>query len=178
MASKNGLKVLISGEGADELFLGYRWFFSEQPASEFLEYVPLRDIQTLLQVPAPAAMETTGMDLLEIFQKKYLPRWLLRQDLTGMANSVEIRVPFLGLDVARLVNGLSLEFKQGRGDSKWLINKLRPRKFSKDFIARKKMGFDFPLNDWIGEEHIEFFADSYQIPMIRTRAPIGAIRWT
>jgi asparagine synthase (glutamine-hydrolysing) len=156
MASENGLKVLISGEGADELFLGYRWFFSEQPASEFLEYVPLRDIQTLLQVPAPAAMETTGMDLLEIFQKKYLPRWLLRQDLTGMANSVEIRVPFLGLDVARLANGLSLEFKQGGGDSKWLIKQLLSRRFSKDFVTRKKMGFDFPLNDWIGEEHIEF----------------------
>ena len=29
MASEEGLKVLISGEGADELFLGYRWFFSE-----------------------------------------------------------------------------------------------------------------------------------------------------
>jgi asparagine synthase (glutamine-hydrolysing) len=156
MASDNGLKVLISGEGADELFLGYRWFFSDQPASDFLEYIPLQDIQTLLQVAAPHAMKTSGMNLLEIFQKIYLRRWLLRQDLTGMANSVEIRVPFLGLELARLVNGLSFQFKKGTGESKWLIKKLLSRRFSTDFLARKKMGFDFPLNDWMGEEHVDF----------------------
>jgi asparagine synthase (glutamine-hydrolysing) len=156
VASEDGLKVLISGEGADELFLGYRWFFSDQSASDFLEYIPLRDIQNLLQVVTPTGMKMSGMDLLEIFQKIYLRRWLLRQDLTGMANSVEIRVPFLGLDLARLVNGLSVEFKRGSGESKWLIKKLLSRRFSKDFVARKKMGFDFPLNDWMGEEHIEF----------------------
>jgi asparagine synthase (glutamine-hydrolysing) len=156
MASEDGLKVLMSGEGADELFLGYRWFFSDQPPSDFLEYIPLRDAQTLLQATTTAAMRTSGMNLLEIFQKIYLQRWLLRQDLTGMANSVEIRVPFLGLDLARLVNQLSVEFKRGNGESKWLIKKLLSRRFSKDFVGRKKVGFDFPLNDWIGEEHIEF----------------------
>ena len=62
----------------------------------------------------------------------------------------------MGLDLARLVNGLSVEFKRGSGESKWLIKKLLSRRFSKDFVARKKMGFDFPLNDWMGEEHIEF----------------------
>jgi asparagine synthase (glutamine-hydrolysing) len=107
-------------------------------------------------VAAPTSIKTAGMDLLEIFQRIYLQRWLLRQDLTGMANSVEIRVPFLGLDLARLVNGLSVEFKRGSGESKWLIKKLLARRFSKDFVARKKMGFDCPLNDWMGEEHIHF----------------------
>src|SRR5262249_57606127 len=34
-AAKDGLKVLLSGEGADELFLGYRWFFSDVPPSHF-----------------------------------------------------------------------------------------------------------------------------------------------
>jgi asparagine synthase (glutamine-hydrolysing) len=156
MAAESGLKVLISGEGADELFLGYRWFFSDQPASDFLEYIPLRDMQTMLQVAASPAIKTSGMNLLEIFQKIYLRRWLLRQDLTGMANSVEIRVPFLGLDLTKLVNGLSLQFKKGSGESKWLIKKLLCRKFSTDFLARRKMGFDFPLNDWMGQEHVDF----------------------
>jgi len=156
MAAENGLKVLISGEEADELFLGYRWFFSDQPASDFLEYIPLQDMQTMLQVAASPAVKTSGMNLLEIFQKIYLRRWLLRQDLTGMANSIEIRVPFLGLDLAKLVNGLSLQFKRGSGESKWLIKKLLCRRFSTDFLSRRKMGFDFPLNDWMGKEHVDF----------------------
>ena len=49
---EDGLKVLISGEGADKLSLGYRWFFSSQPSSEFLEYSPLADIQAVLRAPA------------------------------------------------------------------------------------------------------------------------------
>jgi asparagine synthase (glutamine-hydrolysing) len=156
MACEDGLKVLMSGEGADELFLGYRWFFSDQLPSDFLEYIPLQDIQRLLQGSNTNAIRVSGMTLLEIFQKIYLRRWLLRQDLTGMANSVEIRVPFLGLDLARLVNQLSLEFKRGNGESKWLLKTLLAKRFSKDFVRRKKVGFDFPLNEWIGEEHVEF----------------------
>jgi asparagine synthase (glutamine-hydrolysing) len=156
MAAEDGLKVLISGEGADELFLGYRWFFSSQASSEFLEYCPLGDIETLLRAPAAVPMQTSGMTLLEIFQKIYLQRWLLRQDLTGMANSIEIRVPFLGLDLARVINGLSLEFKRGNNESKWLLKTLLSKKFSKVFLERKKVGFDFPLNEWIDESHVDF----------------------
>jgi asparagine synthase (glutamine-hydrolysing) len=156
MAAEDGLKVLISGEGADELFMGYRWFFSDQSPSDFLEYVPLQDIQSLLQVAVASPVQTSSMSLLEIFQKVYLQRWLLCQDLTGMANSIEIRVPFLGLDLAKLANQLSIDFKRGGGESKWLIKKLLSKKFPKEFVERKKVGFDFPLNDWIGDGHTDF----------------------
>lgn len=155
-ASEDGLKVLISGEGADELFLGYRWFFSDQPHSDFLEYVRLQDLQSVLGAQATVPMRLSGMSLLEIFQTIYLQRWLLRQDLTGMANSVEVRVPFLGLALADLANRLSNDFKKGNGESKWIIKKLLSEKYPKAFFERKKVGFDFPLNDWIGEEHIDF----------------------
>jgi asparagine synthase (glutamine-hydrolysing) len=160
LASDDGLKVLLSGEGADELFLGYRWFFSEQPVSEFLEYVPLLDVEALLQGGGAVPVSTSGMSLLEIFQRVYLQRWLARQDLTGMANSVEVRVPFLGLEVARLLNALSVPFKKGDGDSKWIIKRLLGQRFSEAFVKRKKVGFDFPLNDWIGDRHIAFLRDA------------------
>lgn len=166
-AAKNGLKVLISGEGADELFLGYRWFFTENPPSDYIEYVPLQDLQSVLGVsPDPSRYE--GMNMLETFQTVYLRRWLLRQDLTGMANSVEIRVPFLGNDVAQLANRLSFEFKSGGGTSKWMLKQLLAEKYPKEFIERKKMGFDFPLNSWIGEEHLEFLNQQSNLFDIKT----------
>jgi asparagine synthase (glutamine-hydrolysing) len=159
-ASENGLKVLLSGEGADELFLGYRWLFGSHPPSEFLEYIPLADIQALLGLAAAPPVSTDGLRLIEVFQKIYLQRWLLRQDLTGMANSVEVRVPFLALDVARLANSLSDCFKRGGGESKWLIKHILSRRFSKEFVERKKVGFDFPLNDWIGRDHFALVRQS------------------
>ena len=73
-----------------------------------------------------------------------------------MANSVEIRVPFLGLELAKLVNQISIGFKRGKGEGKWLIKKLLSTKYPKAFIERKKVGFDFPLDDWIGDDHVEF----------------------
>ena len=154
-AAEDGLKVLLSGEGADELFMGYRWFFSDQHPSDFLEYVPVRDLQRVLGL-AENPVPVKGTNLLEIFQKSYLPRWLLRQDLTGMANSVEVRVPFLGLDVAILANSLSVAFKSRDGESKWILKKILADKFSPTFLNRRKLGFDFPLNDWIGDEHIDY----------------------
>ena len=33
---------------------------------------------------------------------------------------------------------------------------LRRQGFNNDFFERKKMGFDFPLNDWIDLEHDDF----------------------
>ena len=36
----DGIKVLLSGEGADEIFLGYRWFEQFSGYHEFLEYIP------------------------------------------------------------------------------------------------------------------------------------------
>jgi asparagine synthase (glutamine-hydrolysing) len=77
-----------------------------------------------------------------------------------MANSVEIRVPFLGNDVVQLANRLSFEFKKGNGESKWMLKRLLAKKYPRQFLDRKKMGFDFPLNDWIGEEHYQFLRQS------------------
>jgi asparagine synthase (glutamine-hydrolysing) len=169
-AAEDGLKVLISGEGADELFLGYRWFFSDQNASDFLEYIPLREIHALCGEGSPKPIGTSEMSILQIFQRIYLRRWLARQDLTGMANSIEVRVPFLGYELSVLANKLSMNFKRGAGQSKWIIKKLLSGKFSEEFLQRKKSGFDFPLNDWIGEEHLAFLeekSDLFDLSQLR-----------
>ena len=80
-----------------------------------------------------------------------------------MINSVEIRVPFLGLELAEYINNLSYEYKinnqlndKSRVETKWLLKNMLRNKYSDDFIDRKKIGFDFPLNDWIDDEHLEF----------------------
>jgi asparagine synthase (glutamine-hydrolysing) len=73
-----------------------------------------------------------------------------------MANSVEVRVPFLGLDIAILANSLSVAFKSRNGESKWILKKILTDKFAPTFLNRRKLGFDFPLNAWIGDEHIDY----------------------
>ena len=153
----------MSGEGADEVFLGYKWFENFSNYSEFLEYIPFDIAKGIFKTQNSKNPNFDKLSLVEAFQKIYLQRWLLRQDLTGMANSVEVRVPFLGIELVESLNKLSLEFKikknfstNSKLETKWLLKRMLRNKYSNEFINRKKVGFDFPLNEWINDEHLEF----------------------
>ena len=159
----DGIKVLLSGEGADEIFLGYRWFEDFSNYSEFLEYIPFDTAKDVFKTENIKNPNFEQLSLVEAFQKVYLQRWLLRQDLTGMVNSVEVRVPFLGIELVQRLNKLSFDFKikkdflsNSKIETKWLLKRILRNKYSDEFIDRKKIGFDFPLNEWINDEHLEF----------------------
>ena len=161
-ASKDGLKVMISGEGADEVFLGYKWFLqNEIEFNEFLQYAKYDNLTKIFDLKTiDEPFNIKSMDIEEVFQKIYLQKWLTRQDLSGMANSIEVRVPFLGIKLATYINNLEFSNKTKNGSiSKYYLKKYLERFCSNDFIYRKKIGFDYPLNDWIGEEHYNYLMD-------------------
>lgn len=94
MARYDGLKVMLSGQGADELFAGYHrylQFYHEQgeEARKKLE----EDVYNLYHVN------------------------LARDDAVSMANGVELRVPFLDLDVINIAMNIPMKYKiQGVDD--------------------------------------------------------------
>ena len=81
----------------------------------------------------------------------YLRNQLLHDaDVFASANSVELRVPFLDLEVLRLAWHLPAEWHLGRGGArkgvlKALLHRLEPR----HPIGRAKMGFVFPWAAWL-----------------------------
>lgn len=154
-AAEDGLKVLISGEGADEIFLGYRWFFNNESINSIFEYSPIGEISQYLGVSPPSLKFLQDMDRLEFFQEWYLQRWLGRSDLTGMRHSIEIRVPFLDLELVNAINQISRDYKQRHG-AKWILKNELLRSLPPEFVHRRKRGFDFPLNSWMTDEHINF----------------------
>jgi asparagine synthase (glutamine-hydrolysing) len=104
-------KVLLSGEGADELFLGYRMHHDPLPfaqkAATALDGVPreARDSSELLRIverwkcAAPAAIRSDLMALLRTHQ--LVNRHLVPFDHGLMAHGIECRVPYLDLALAR-----------------------------------------------------------------------------
>lgn len=158
-ANDDGLKVLISGEGADELFLGYRWFYEESPIESIFEYSPLEKLSRYLGVKKPDMSFLQEIDRLEFFQKWYLQRWLTRSDLTGMRHSVEVRVPFLDLDLVEAINAIGREYKIRHG-AKWILKNQLAKTLPQDFIERRKRGFDFPLNAWMTDDHIHLLKEN------------------
>ncbi len=74
---------------------------------------------------------------------------LAKADKMTMANSLELRVPFLDTEVAKLAATLPQEFKWRGGVTKYLL-----REAFKDIIPestrnRKKLGFPTPVRDWL-----------------------------
>jgi asparagine synthase (glutamine-hydrolysing) len=83
-------------------------------------------------------------------QHIYMRNMLLRDsDVFSMANSLEIRVPFLDLDLIGLVNSMPGKWKRpGPRLKALLVDSVGPR-FPKWILHQKKRGFAFPWNAWL-----------------------------
>ena len=94
LAHKDGMKVLLTGQGADELFGGYSWYAK---VAEKEGYTKLR--------------ERMVEDLLLLYKET-----LEREDKITMAHSIELREPFLDPEVIRvaLATELRLNVRDGR----------------------------------------------------------------
>lgn len=117
-ANKDGLKVIFSGEGADELFGGYKyqkkedeWKFFRSSLVDDMHFTELR-----------------------------------RVDLTCMSNSVEARFPYLDREMYELSQRLQYEdlysFYNEKTISKWILRKSYEDKLPEDIIWRQKVSSD------------------------------------
>jgi asparagine synthase (glutamine-hydrolysing) len=83
----------------------------------------------------------------------YMQNQLLRDaDVMGMANGVEIRVPFLDDDFIKLVFSIdpALKYKPGNKPKPLLIDAYKSE-LPEAIWNRPKMGFSFPFTEWLGK---------------------------
>ena len=74
---------------------------------------------------------------------------LLFNDKMTMANSLEMRVPFLDLELARFLESLPSEFKLKAGIMKYIHKKALEKWLPAELIYRKKRGFETPMDKWL-----------------------------
>lgn len=81
--------------------------------------------------------------------KLYLPEMMmLKIDRTSMANSLEVRSPFVDHRLIEYILSLnSDDFIKNR--PKFLLKKYLSEDFGKDFLNREKKGFVFDIENWI-----------------------------
>jgi asparagine synthase (glutamine-hydrolysing) len=73
---------------------------------------------------------------------------LMVGDKTSMANSLEVRVPFLDYRLVEFIESLPQNLKLNGFTGKYLHKKALEKWLPKDVIYRKKKGFANPLEDW------------------------------
>ncbi len=169
-AQKKGLKVILSGEGGDEVFAGYgRYKKASRPrlfGGRSLREKSLLHGLGLLKESSPwrhdilqAERKISQYKELSSLQKAqaldiedWLPHDLmLKLDRTLMHFGIEGRPPFLDKDLANLGFFLKDELKLRRGHGKWILKKWLEEQVGLDFFEKKK-GFTVPISRWISKK--------------------------
>ena len=87
--------------------------------------------------------------LLAVDQSAYLELLLVRQDKMAMAASVEARVPFVHLPLARVLNRLPRALRVPGGVTKPILKTIGERYLPHDLLYRRKVGLTLPFRDWL-----------------------------
>lgn len=89
-------------------------------------------------------------DFLRTDTRLVLPNDMLHKvDLTSMANSLEVRVPFLDHKVVEFAFSIPPEHKITRGIRKKILQEAFRHILPKELYKRPKKGFEVPLLDWL-----------------------------
>jgi asparagine synthase (glutamine-hydrolysing) len=82
--------------------------------------------------------------------KTILPNdYLEKVDKSTMANSVEVRVPFLDYDLADYVMSLDWKTKLKNGEKKYLLKKALNGIVPSEILNAPKKGFGVPFDEWL-----------------------------
>ncbi len=167
-AARRDLKVVLSGEGGDELFAGYgRYRKVLRPRllgggrmrakGTFDGLGVLRSRSPLWRAGLEAAWEDSarpGRSLLQQAQASDIADWLpndllIKLDRCLMAHGVEGRVPFLDPHVADVAFRLSDRLKLRDGRGKYLLRRWLHDALPQADAFSAKRGFTVPVGAWI-----------------------------
>ena len=203
------VKVVLSGEGADELFGGYPMYLAGGHFDHYSHKVP-RPVRKVLGTVAKHCPNFKGKHFLvrgamepyqrfmranyvfqsaerqkflkrpiaskvpEEYSKRYFDEvsnldeptqlqyvdmhtWmiydiLLKADRMSMANSLELRVPFLDKKMLELSTRIPSRYRAANETTKIALRGAAIKQLPERTANKKKLGFPVPLNDWLRED--------------------------
>jgi len=209
--ARKHVKVVLSGEGADELFGGYTIYKEPLSLAPFEKIPsPLRrglgklsqvlpegmkgksllnrgsmtmeeryygnarsfnfeQMQRVIpwakrewdhrEVTAPIYAQSEGFDPVARMQHLDLFTWmrgdiLVKADKINMANSLELRVPFLDKEVFKVAESIPYDLKISHGTTKYALRKAMEQIVPAHVLHRKKLGFPVPMRHWLAGDEL------------------------
>lgn len=203
------VKVVLSGEGADELFGGYTVYNDPRVFKVYQTIVPycvrrgiyklvsklpdikgrdylmrathpleerfignafmydMKEKQEILKDPSIATRpqditkkfydRVKGYDDVTKMQYLDINLWmvgdiLLKADRMSMANSLELRVPFLDKEVFRVASKLPTRLRVNKHNTKYAMRKAAQRHMPEETAEKEKLGFPVPTRVWLRDE--------------------------
>ena len=94
---------------------------------------------------------------------------LLYTDKMSMAVGVEVRVPFLDLELVEFAARIPARFKQRGREGKWVLKQAMEPYLPREVIYRPKTGFGAPLRRWMRHELRELLGDLLSAASLKRR---------
>lgn len=82
--------------------------------------------------------------------------YLARADRLGMAQSIELRVPFLDHENVSFAMALEHQWKTRGGEPKYLLKRALEGLLPRETLYRRKQGFCVPLDEWMGPLIVDY----------------------
>lgn len=129
---------------------------ADQPLQDFLDAMP----------QGPTRLER----MLALEQRFFLADHnLAYTDKMSMLAGVEVRVPFLDMDLVELAARIPDRYKQRGRTGKWVLKRAMEPCLPHDVIYRPKTGFGAPLRRWMRHELRELLGDLLSEQSLRQR---------
>lgn len=110
-----------------------------------------------IELSAPYLAKTKGQDPVTRMQYVDMHMWmvgdiLLKADKMSMANSLELRVPFLDKEVFELARHIPAQYRANGENTKIAMRGAALRSIPEAVAEKKKLGFPVPVRAWLRDE--------------------------
>ncbi len=152
----HGVNFLVRrSKPLEERYIGNTNLMSERQKKKLLKHYKGTTRPTDLSKPYFA--KTKGQDPVTRMQYTDLHLWmvgdiLLKADKMSMANSLELRVPFLDRDVFEVARHIPARFRADAEHTKMAMRGAAARSIPEKTAEKKKLGFPVPVRAWLREE--------------------------
>lgn len=86
---------------------------------------------------------------------------LVKVDRASMANSLEVRAPFLDSEFAEFAMSIPAGFKLKNFKRKWILKDVLKNKLPKDTLNKPKQGFAVPVEKWLKADLRHLLSDAF-----------------
>ena len=155
---KRGINFLIRrGKKLEDRFVGNAFIFNNKEVSKILKNK--RQTKGFQDLTKPYYDKVKDKDDITKMQYIDFNFWLigdilLKADKMSMANSLEVRVPFLDRPLIDYALGLPTEFKTDKYKTKKIFRDIAGEVLEDKVSNKKKLGFPVPIREWMKDEDI------------------------
>ncbi len=153
---KRGVNFLIrNGQTLEERFIGNAYIFTPEERKNLLKITT--DAPDPSAITAPFYARVKKKDEITRMQYLDLHMWmagdiLLKADKMSMANSLELRVPFLDRKIMELAEQIPTKYRVSRKNTKLAMRRAALAAAPEKTANKKKLGFPVPIRVWLKED--------------------------